>query len=511
MGTPNIQTIRSYLVGLGFSVDDSQLRKFKNALRDMAKEVEKYTISPLSGIGGMFVKAGAAFAGMTAAITAATLGMMSHVADADLQTQLWARSMFLSTATARGMKMALDELGVSIEQVMVLPELRERVGALMGVESRMMTNMGGEQEFQKNMRRIRDVEFEFTKFYFESKLMIMGLAGQLSKALFGDEDGLLKKLSQLNKWFEEHSPEITLVLRDYLVPVLKDVFAIFKDIWAIVKELPIKQLADSFVYLVHVLRELADLIDEHPLLAQMIALGLSGAAIGGAAGAVLPVPGGAAMGAGMGALGGVAVALLNKATGNDVNPLKGMVAGKTREAYVDAIRREAKAAGVPESLALAIARTESNIQQYNPNAPDKVYTSSAGAMGIMQLMPGTAKMMHVDPTDPYQNIHGGVFYLRDLINRYGVDEALKHYSNNYSPTDINSYINAVRKFQEPQYQPQAYHPTTAPNINVGGVTVHVTNPNASAEDISRAVLKAVNDRRNWEIQRLMLQNDSQYA
>ena len=72
---------------------------------------------------------------------------------------------------------------------------------------------------------------------------------------------------------------------------------------------------------------------------------------------------------------------------------------------------------VPADLVRAIIRTESN---FRPSA-----VSSAGAVGLMQLMPGTARDMGVsDSTDPRQNILGGVRYFRVLLNRFDGDARL---------------------------------------------------------------------------------------
>jgi soluble lytic murein transglycosylase-like protein len=69
--------------------------------------------------------------------------------------------------------------------------------------------------------------------------------------------------------------------------------------------------------------------------------------------------------------------------------------------------------GVDPDLARAVMRLESG---GNPNA-----VSSAGAIGLMQLMPGTAKGLGVDPKDPKRNIEGGIKYLSQLSDKYNGD------------------------------------------------------------------------------------------
>jgi soluble lytic murein transglycosylase-like protein len=86
----------------------------------------------------------------------------------------------------------------------------------------------------------------------------------------------------------------------------------------------------------------------------------------------------------------------------------------TVNALVDTIARRHN---VEPLLVDSVIRVESN---YNPNA-----VSSAGAMGLMQLIPSTAKRFGVSNTfHPEQNIEGGVRYLKYLMQLYGGDERL---------------------------------------------------------------------------------------
>ncbi len=73
----------------------------------------------------------------------------------------------------------------------------------------------------------------------------------------------------------------------------------------------------------------------------------------------------------------------------------------------------AKKYALPDSFVRSVMKAESGFQ---PNA-----VSPKGAIGLMQLMPDTARELGVDPRDPHQNAEGGAQYLRDLLARYESD------------------------------------------------------------------------------------------
>jgi soluble lytic murein transglycosylase-like protein len=79
--------------------------------------------------------------------------------------------------------------------------------------------------------------------------------------------------------------------------------------------------------------------------------------------------------------------------------------------YDQHIRDQLSIYGIPEALVRAVIKTESD---YDPSV-----VSSAGAQGLMQLMPDTARLMGVsDAFDPRQNIMGGCRYLQVLARRF---------------------------------------------------------------------------------------------
>jgi soluble lytic murein transglycosylase-like protein len=106
-------------------------------------------------------------------------------------------------------------------------------------------------------------------------------------------------------------------------------------------------------------------------------------------------------------------------------------------AYSSTIASLATQNNVDPSLALAVAQAESGGQQYD--ASGNPLTSSAGAVGIMQLEPGTAAQYGADPSNPIENIDAGTAYLGDLLNQYGdTGTALAAY--NWGPGNVSNAI-----------------------------------------------------------------------
>lgn len=112
----------------------------------------------------------------------------------------------------------------------------------------------------------------------------------------------------------------------------------------------------------------------------------------------------------------------------------------TSSLYDEVIEAESANHGVRPDLVRAVIHVES---AFNPRARSRV-----GAMGLMQLMPGTAADLGVDnPWDPIQNIRGGVAYLGSLIKQFG-DETLALAAYNAGPGAVLKYGQQVPPYRE---------------------------------------------------------------
>ena len=106
--------------------------------------------------------------------------------------------------------------------------------------------------------------------------------------------------------------------------------------------------------------------------------------------------------------------------------------GKKTYVLEDIFREASEKYGISESMLKALAFTESG---FNATA-----VSSSGAMGMMQLMPVTARALGIeDAFDPYENIMGGAQILAEFKNMFNGDESLMLAAYNAGPNAVKQY------------------------------------------------------------------------
>jgi soluble lytic murein transglycosylase-like protein len=122
-----------------------------------------------------------------------------------------------------------------------------------------------------------------------------------------------------------------------------------------------------------------------------------------------------------------------------------------QQLYAPLIQAAAKRHNLDPNLVKAVVTAESD---FNP-----MVVSKAGAMGLMQLMPGTAKDLGVDdPFDPAQNVDGGAKYLAQMLERFDGDQNKALAAYNWGPSNVEGggrypaetrrYLKKVAAFKE---------------------------------------------------------------
>jgi soluble lytic murein transglycosylase-like protein len=130
--------------------------------------------------------------------------------------------------------------------------------------------------------------------------------------------------------------------------------------------------------------------------------------------------------------------------------------------------RAALGQGLEPEFVRSVARIESDLRQ------DAV--SNKGAIGLMQLMPGTAALLGVDAHNPQDNVLGGAKFLRELLLRYNGDATLALAAYNAGPGAVEKYngvppyletrkyiIKVLREYQKQQEAEKVKQSSKTPN------------------------------------------------
>jgi soluble lytic murein transglycosylase-like protein len=133
--------------------------------------------------------------------------------------------------------------------------------------------------------------------------------------------------------------------------------------------------------------------------------------------------------------------------------------------YDELIAEHARLNRVRTDLVRAVMQVES---AFNPNA-----TSPKGAMGLMQLMPATARQYGViNPYNPAENVRAGVAYLRELLDRYQDNEELALAAYNAGPGAVDKHGQTVPPYRETRNYVAQINQMSARPIEMRGARIY---------------------------------------
>ena len=156
---------------------------------------------------------------------------------------------------------------------------------------------------------------------------------------------------------------------------------------------------------------------------------------------------------------------------------RSVVAERAR-AYDDLISEHSRMHGVRADLVRAVMHVESG---FNPYA-----RSPKGAMGLMQLMPSTAKQFGVkNAFNPVENVRAGVAYLRELLDRYQNNEELALAAYNAGPGAVDKHGQSVPPYRETRSYVARINQMAGRPVPTRGMSIYRVNDVIDGREIPR--------------------------
>ncbi len=134
---------------------------------------------------------------------------------------------------------------------------------------------------------------------------------------------------------------------------------------------------------------------------------------------------------------------------DDPEPARANAPSLSTRSSEELLTNAATAQGLPPEFVRSVARMESGLKQEA--------VSPKGALGLMQLMPGTAAELGIKPNCAEENAQGGARYLRDLLLRYHGDAVLALAAYNAGPGAVTKFRGVPPYFETHRYVERVLH------------------------------------------------------
>ncbi|WP_163855823.1 hypothetical protein [Paenibacillus elgii] len=227
-----IETIKSYLVSLGFSVDPNSYNQATKAIGSVEQGIVKFAGSAVT----KFALATTAVASFVAASSIGIAKFIGDLAQADLENEKLARQLWMSKDAAAAYNNTLKAMGVTLQDLYLSPELMQDFRQL----NQQAKNLRPPTEFAEQMKMVRSIQFEFARMKLEATYALQWIGYYFVKYMEGPMKQIKQTLSEINGVIVKTMPSWTKIIAQVMSWFARmgiAAFRYFKDIVRIFNDL----------------------------------------------------------------------------------------------------------------------------------------------------------------------------------------------------------------------------------------------------------------------------------
>ncbi|MFB0841778.1 hypothetical protein [Paenibacillus oleatilyticus] len=227
-----IETIKSYLVSLGFNVDPNSYNQATKAIGSVEQGIAKFA-------GSAVTKFALATTAVVSFVAASSIGIAKFIGDlarADLENEKLARQLWMSKDAAAAYNNTLKAMGVTLQDLYLSPELMRDFQQL----NREAKSLRPPTEFAEQMKMVRSIQFEFARMKLEATYALQWIGYYFVKYMEGPMKQIKQTLSEINGVIVKTMPSWTKIIAQVMSWFARmgiAAFRYFKDIARIFNDL----------------------------------------------------------------------------------------------------------------------------------------------------------------------------------------------------------------------------------------------------------------------------------
>lgn len=228
-----IETIKEYLVSLGFSVDKKSFGETTKAVDTVGKSVQNFAGGALRD----FAIAGMAVSSFVASSVFGVAKLMDHLGTASIENEKFARQMWISEDSAMKLNMALKATGATLNDLYLSPTLAKQFLALKDEATQLVPP----SDYKQQISVIQSIQFEFKRLKLEASYALQWIGYYLTKDLSASLGGMKLSLKDINDWIVKNMPVWTKKVADVMAAFVHlGISAVqgMKDVISVLNKLP---------------------------------------------------------------------------------------------------------------------------------------------------------------------------------------------------------------------------------------------------------------------------------